>query len=620
MNYRNLTIKNKIMLVKSLLADKNKVQIFKDVKQELESILQLLKNQKTPSNDIKNKPFSHDIMATFHTLDIDKKTYEGNFYSLSSGSYGDTYLFKDKYGKKSVYKISKRRQHERFMERSDFIREVNALVNLKEIPYIISIHHFGLRDSTNVPIICLEAGKLSFDKHIEKHRVSKTMMFDIVAGMYSMSEAGFWHRDLKPQNIVVMNDNTIRIVDFGISRVGPHEDTTASGNVYTSWYRPPEIVMRNVLKKETKYDSNHWIYDGDKCDIWSIAIVFIDILSKFSRKRVFAKKSEFAILLDMIRVFGIDSLSYTKKERSYLTSAKIKQSYKEVYEDEKIEQKSRLVTILSKKYKTNSNKELFPLLEGMMHPNPVKRLSYPQIISHPFFSNKKKTLKRTDVIMKQMCNFSIQPVSITPRMYMILSDWLYEVSVDFKLQKVTFIQGMAIVRCMLERMSSLEKSKLQLYGCIAMQLSANLYEVNPPILKDWVYISDNAYIPEDFNKEGYRVFQSIFGGNLNVHSVYDELRKECKDLSELNGILTCVALCDTLGLHYEYKSEKKVLNKAIEFYNNPGVIKGSIDAMTHLSNQKKKHYIKQLSGFYKPIFYEDDKLVTQRYFCISGKK
>ena len=63
-------------------------------------------------------------------------------------------------------------------------------------------------------------------------------------GMYFMSQRGIWHRDLKPNNIVVMKDGSIRIIDFGLARMGPHEEIKGTGEAYTLWWRPPELITK----------------------------------------------------------------------------------------------------------------------------------------------------------------------------------------------------------------------------------------------------------------------------------------------------------------------------------------------------------------------------------------
>jgi serine/threonine protein kinase len=58
---------------------------------------------------------------------------------------------------------------------------------------------------------------LKSSKHLEEIHV-KSMIYDILCGIYYLHKADILHRDLKPANILVNNDCTIKICDFGLAR------------------------------------------------------------------------------------------------------------------------------------------------------------------------------------------------------------------------------------------------------------------------------------------------------------------------------------------------------------------------------------------------------------------
>ena len=49
----------------------------------------------------------------------------------------------------------------------------------------------------------------------------KTIFFNIANGLKQLHDAGIMHRDLKPQNILIDNNCSIQITDFGLSRKIP---------------------------------------------------------------------------------------------------------------------------------------------------------------------------------------------------------------------------------------------------------------------------------------------------------------------------------------------------------------------------------------------------------------
>ena len=59
-----------------------------------------------------------------------------------------------------------------------------------------------------------------------------------------MHRHGFFHRDMKPENILI-NKGYVKIIDFGLAReirsAPPYTDY-----VSTRWYRAPELLLRST--------------------------------------------------------------------------------------------------------------------------------------------------------------------------------------------------------------------------------------------------------------------------------------------------------------------------------------------------------------------------------------
>lgn len=79
----------------------------------------------------------------------------------------------------------------------------------------------------------------------------------LVSGMTYLHHQQTWHRDLKPDNLIIGEDGFLKIIDFVDSRTGPD---MAVGLVGTEPYIAPEVFT-------------HLKYAGDKCDIWSMGII-----------------------------------------------------------------------------------------------------------------------------------------------------------------------------------------------------------------------------------------------------------------------------------------------------------------------------------------------------------
>lgn len=73
------------------------------------------------------------------------------------------------------------------------------------------------------------------------------------------------HRDIKSSNIFLTSKNTVKIGDFGISRVLEHTNSFAMTMVGTPYYMSPEVCASKP------YDS--------KSDVWSLGCVVYELCS-----------------------------------------------------------------------------------------------------------------------------------------------------------------------------------------------------------------------------------------------------------------------------------------------------------------------------------------------------
>ena len=71
-------------------------------------------------------------------------------------------------------------------------------------------------------------------------------------------------------------------------------------------------------------------------------------------------------------------------------------------------------------------------------------------------------------------------------------DWLVDVHLKFKLLSETLFLTINLIDRFLST-KQVERAKLQLLGVSAMLISTKYEEIYPPTVKDFVYITDNAY-------------------------------------------------------------------------------------------------------------------------------
>ena len=121
---------------------------------------------------------------------------------------------------------------------------------------------------------------------------AKSVAAQILRGVAACHAMRVAHRDVKPGNVLVAADGTLKLADFGLARVMPRDDTrvdepsevvtaseaeaqspsrknadgTMTGAVQTRWYRAPEILFG-----ATTY--------GAAVDVWSVGAILGELLS-----------------------------------------------------------------------------------------------------------------------------------------------------------------------------------------------------------------------------------------------------------------------------------------------------------------------------------------------------
>ena len=102
-------------------------------------------------------------------------------------------------------------------------------------------------------------------KGISEHHV-KRIVWQTIRGIEFCHKNSCIHRDVKPENILITKDGTVKLCDFGFARLlnGPGAEYT--DYVATRWYRSPELLVGDTVY-------------GPPVDIWAIGCLFGEMLT-----------------------------------------------------------------------------------------------------------------------------------------------------------------------------------------------------------------------------------------------------------------------------------------------------------------------------------------------------
>jgi serine/threonine protein kinase len=149
-----------------------------------------------------------------------------------------------------------------------FYQEAQSAGSLQH-PHIVTI--FDMGDEGGIPYIAME---LVDGESLEQLIVRRTSVAISVKLMYAHQacrafdyahKRGIVHRDIKPDNVMLTKDGTVKVVDFGIARVLETSRTQTGMLLGTFAYMSPE-----------QYHGEH---ADARSDIWSFGVLLYELLA-----------------------------------------------------------------------------------------------------------------------------------------------------------------------------------------------------------------------------------------------------------------------------------------------------------------------------------------------------
>ncbi|KAH9831161.1 Pkinase-domain-containing protein [Rhodofomes roseus] len=202
---------------------------------------------------------------------------------LGEGAYGVVYRAVDldsptssrcpdpkQYAIKVMMKAQPRTRQQRFQR-----GEIAAHRRVSAYPNILTLHKV-IEDSAYIYLVMDYCPGGDLFHHITERKtyggstnLVKNVFVQILDAVRACHEQGIAHRDIKPDNILCMNESGSRVVlaDFGLSTSSERSSTFGCGS---SFYTSPET---------SGIDFGYKPYDAKVADVWSLGVLLVNMIA-----------------------------------------------------------------------------------------------------------------------------------------------------------------------------------------------------------------------------------------------------------------------------------------------------------------------------------------------------
>ncbi|KAI9350906.1 kinase-like domain-containing protein [Obelidium mucronatum] len=312
---------------------------------------------------------------------------------LGDGSFGSVLMGRNKFTQEIVA-IKKMKKKFKTWEECTQLREVKSLAKLSKHVNIIKLKEvirdnrtdelsfvFEFMDGNLYQKIRDREGKLFPDADIKKYT------YQVLLGLQHMHKHGFFHRDMKPENLLMTGD-IVKIADFGLAReirsLPPYTEY-----VSTRWYRAPEVLLRS-----TNYSS--------PIDMWAMGAIIAELITL---RPLFPGTSEVDEVFKICSIVGspktgenLGSLPQLNEQRNMYSTQQIPMQRRQIMGGGAWPQGIKLASAMGFKFPSinpvpledlipNGCTEVLQLVADMLLYDPARRPTAGEALAHSWFDS-----------------------------------------------------------------------------------------------------------------------------------------------------------------------------------------------------------------------------------------
>ncbi|KAF2480756.1 serine/threonine protein kinase, CMGC family, CDC2/CDK subfamily [Neohortaea acidophila] len=343
------------------------------------------KRLKTGSNGVStaSSPAPSHMADLAEQVDAQERQKYIKGRKLGSGQYADVYsahLVSDPTQLVAIKKIKVGAEAKEFGISYDSLREIKFLQELDH-PNIIKLYAVFSTKSQNLNLVLEQLPQGDLLKLIQDTSNITYTPADIKSWMLMLMRATHFchanyvlHRDIKPNNLLIASDGSIKLADFGLARSFADPFQKMTYNTVTIWYRPPELFFQAQ-------------YYGGKVDVWSCGCVFAELVARDVMFRAWPENeiNMVKMICDKIGTPTEDNWPGVSKMKGYVTPTEVVP----------LRPKEHWMAQFRAVGETGVD-----LLMKMLLLDPRKRLSAEEVLKHPFWTAEPRPSRLEDLPRK----------------------------------------------------------------------------------------------------------------------------------------------------------------------------------------------------------------------------